>query len=447
MDSNELENYNVKIDSGSGVLFQPMCNTKYTYILTARHNIEPISSKAKSNQINIKKEVTICFYDSNIDDKILEIIEGESYFPHKIADLAILKSKPIPGNNKLLISNEIEELKDAMLCGFPTFLCNNPDNSNEENYTKHILRAKISLPGNTCRAQLENANLDQDTLIGMSGGGIFREQKNYFELLGIQSKIIGSIPNGQIDFTPAKLFNEIVKYQKNRKKLVELLPNYLMDFKHLITEVFKLDGATFNDFKSKVKSIVKNRFSLYDVTPIEILNSEIKDKLLIKGENISSLHGSNLWIAWAEFLVLLSLEDNSRISFKRIKEIFKTKRLIHSEESSFVELVPNLLNSNLEGLEKDSQVFVSSEKYPGKREKRKLSSRDILYIGQVNSNGDLEIDKPNDFKNVKTWIHIKAFEEDCLVLNEDLLNKKFSSTQINELIIEIKNKANEVFQN
>src|SRR5690606_8730299 len=103
----ELKLYTDRVKDGSGCLFQPILNdNNYTYILTAKHLFEGMTQDEDGNdisyttqdgaEISIIRQVNV---DGQWQEQIIPFVltQGQTYFPHKEADAAILKIDPLPG--------------------------------------------------------------------------------------------------------------------------------------------------------------------------------------------------------------------------------------------------------------------------------------------------------------------------------------------------------------
>ncbi len=127
MNKDALKAYSAIVRDGSGCFFQPMTD-EYTYILTAKHLFiykedkgrgEEEFQLADGKEIDIKRcvKTQTGWTEKPID---FTLIEGETYFPHKEADIAILKITPaIEGFDRICTSNQDEITRETFLCGFP----------------------------------------------------------------------------------------------------------------------------------------------------------------------------------------------------------------------------------------------------------------------------------------------------------------------------------------
>jgi hypothetical protein len=109
MDVNDFKLYSVKVQNGSGVLFQPMNKRDYTYVLTAKHNLlgkKPSEGDARIKEEYLFSEIDILIQnDGGINPIKITLVTNENYFPHKEADIAILKIDFLEGYEKIYINS------------------------------------------------------------------------------------------------------------------------------------------------------------------------------------------------------------------------------------------------------------------------------------------------------------------------------------------------------
>tara|TARA_R110000868_G_scaffold243900_1_gene499994 strand:- start:21544 stop:21936 length:393 start_codon:yes stop_codon:yes gene_type:complete len=109
MTENDIKKYSVILEEGSGVLFQPADSDK-TYVLSAKHVFyDEIEDVRGGKKIELKKEITLRFSDSQNEEKVIEIKIGENYFEHSESsiDAAILLLPDIEGYDQIFIDNDI----------------------------------------------------------------------------------------------------------------------------------------------------------------------------------------------------------------------------------------------------------------------------------------------------------------------------------------------------
>ena len=119
MDENDLKRYTVILDDGSGVLFQPLDETK-TYILSARHVFyEDVLHDDGPNTSELKSTINYSFSDNQNQKNEVEIIKDSNYFEHDIVDAAILVLDVNLNLNEIFVDDRTTGLEGFNLTGYP----------------------------------------------------------------------------------------------------------------------------------------------------------------------------------------------------------------------------------------------------------------------------------------------------------------------------------------
>jgi len=445
MDLNDLKLYSVKVGNGSGVLFQPMNKRDYTYILTAKHNL--IGKRPSASDHRIEEE----YFYNGIDIFIpkhyvsepykINLIKNETYFPHEEADIAILRIDYIEGYESIFTNSTYTTLSDSVVCGFPTYKDENA--ALEDKYTSYELRRYISETDFFCKAQLTSETKEQSQISGLSGGGIMKIEHNVISLIGIQSGVSSHVPNGQIEFVPIKFFDDIINYSENEGKLSFLMPPYMGAFTYLVDEIIKLEEAINPSLVGKIKSAFNEQMKLIGLTPISIYKSKFSQKLLV--DLNSTPYSKKLWISWLEYLTILSFIDNKEINIVNVEELFNHKRLVHSDtESSWLEIIPDILRNCLVDIEENATLIISTRHSPSTKRRFKNDVIPNICTGH-RSLGVLQIDQANRIRSLKEIIHVKAFENDCILESQSSFDE-ISELDIQSIIDALKVKINEFFE-
>lgn len=447
MDVNDFKLYSAKVRNGSGVIFQPMNKREYTYILTANHNLlgkRPSKEDSRLKEEYVLSEIDI-FIQSETDPIKIELVENEYYFPHKDADIAILKIDYLDGFENIFVSPNYKVLNDSFICGYPGY--RDGKLTLQEKYTNYELSRFIDERDYFCKGQLTSETKEQEEITGLSGGGLMRIDNNNISLIGIQSEVASQIPNGQIEFVPIKYFDDIINYPENEGKLCLLLPPFMGAFEYLKNEIIKLEDASQPSLINKIKSAFSEQMKFIGLNPYLIYNSNIGSKLL--ADRNSNPFSKELWVSWLEYLTILCFVEDKNIDINNIEAIFNKKRLIHSDTNlGWLEIIPDLLKNNLDGLENNGTLIVSTKNVPLRKNKRRYRNSVIpnIYSAYGNRNlGVLLVDQAKNIKSLKEIIHIKAFENDCILESEDIFNN-ISEFDIENIILELKNKLNEFFE-
>jgi hypothetical protein len=443
MDVNDFKLYSAKVGQGSGVLFQPMNKRDYTYILTANHNLfEEKDNDRGITEILLLKTIDVFIPKHHEIEPIkIDLTNNENYFPHIEADIAILRIDYIEGYESIFTNSSYTTLSDSFVCGFPTY--NKENIAIENKFTSYELRRYIDETGFFCKAQLTSETKEQSEIGGLSGGGIMRIEHDVISLIGIQSEVSSQVPNGQIEFVPIRFFDDIINYSENEGKLSFLMPPYMGAFTYLVDEIIKLEEAINPSLVGKIKSAFNEQIKFIGLTPLSIYKSKFSQKLLV--DLSSSPYSKKLWVSWLEYLTILSFIDNKEINIENVEELFNHKRLVHSDtESSWLEIIPEILRNCLVDIEENASLIISTNHSPSTKRRFKNDVIPNICSGH-RSLGVLQIDQANRIRSLKEIIHIKAFENDCILESQSSFDE-ISELEIQSIIDELKVKINEFFE-
>ncbi len=450
MTLDELKLYTVRVNNGSGCLFQPILKGGgFTYILTAKHlfenggrdeNDEIIPPISDGTKISIVRQV-------NVGDQWQKILipytltRGETYFPHKDADAAILKINHLQPEFDKIVSIDIPKINNGYyLNGFP----NQFGGQFGEEYTTYSIR-EIEASGNYSRnAQLTNNVLNKEQIEGMSGGGIIAVQDDHISIIGIQSRVKHpKWANGKICFVPMKYFSEIINYEEYNALLTKLHPPYVGKFDFLKDEAFSLKVDAWDEntisstrihLRNKALSVIQS-----DVTPIGI-KELFKNRLLIDETEDHCLDTKNIWIAWLEFLTIMNIVKEDSLTFQQLNEIFDSIRFKYLDTNDWTDLIPNKLSkSDYLGLQPDSTVIVSTRMPPERP--FIIPKGKIVDIARVYDKSGFRTDKGIDPFTSFNFVHLDYFKKKCII--DKMASYQNLSEQ--EFLTLLKKEYNELF--
>ncbi|NDV45891.1 hypothetical protein D0T49_02350 [Paludibacter sp. 221] len=431
MDENDLKRYTVILGGGSGVLFQPLDETK-TYILTAKHvlykDIEDERGR-KTKELISKINFSYSNDQSNLIE--FEIAKGQNYFEHDSADAAILVLEENLGFNQIFIDERTTGFDSFNLTGYP-----NCKRNADDKYDKLIISDLNSYNDSLITLRLVVNHLEHEQITGFSGGGIIKINGDSLLLAGIQSETPNGPCNGEIQVVPIKRFEEIV----DSNNLSQLLPGYLSKIAELIDVIIRLDDTNV-ELKPKLKTIIKRQLNQVKLNLINIYQSNYIEKSCVSKLNKKTKH---FWTSFLEYALIISLIEDNALDEDSLMRIIKEKKFVFSDsDKGIYEMFSDILLFASDDTEGECLVLVGSLKVPSTKKTRRISTKDITKnIGSVNE-ADY-IDRVDNVNRIKELIHLKAIELDCVNENEDSLNM-FNIGQLDELLNELKRIVNEFF--
>ena len=450
----ELKTYIVKVNGGSGCLFQPIqSEMNYTYILTAKHLFEGTKNDEDGIKIPFKitdgTEIQI-FRQKNVGGKWNEVIVsfvlnyGETYFPHKDADAAILKVTPsLNGFDRIIAADLLDEVKGFALYGFPNqFKSRGPG----EKDTSYSIR-ELELPSQFLQnAQLNNDTLNKSQIEGMSGSGILSIQNENIFIIGVQSEMKHAVwANGKICFVPIKYFSEIIEYDEYKEKLTKLHPPFMGTFDFLRDEAFALEVDYINENKIESTRIHLRNKAIdivnSDITPLAI-KELLKKRLLIDESEINSLETKNIWIGWLEFLTILNIVKNDNLSIDKLNDIFNNYRLKYTHIDDCTRLFQDHLSkSDYLGLKQGGMVVINSKVAPKKPFHIPVGGM-VKNITRPQDKKGFRTDKEMDPFQSFSFIHLDFFKTDKIINKMD----EYQNLSEIQLLEKLKQEYHDLFQ-
>ncbi len=457
MTENDIKKYSVILGEGSGALFQPADSDK-TYVLSARHVFyDEIKDERGGKKNEVKKEITLRFADSQNEEKVIEIKNGENYFEHfeSSIDAAILLLPDIVGYNQIFIDSYTSS-NGYNMAGFPE-----SRRASDDKYNKYKISDIISSDQNVLSLRLEVAHLSHSDISGFSGGGIIKFHDDYLTICGIQSRTPEEDCNGEISVVPIMRFIEITR----QHNLPELLPSFLVNFKFLKQSAFNFDAGIDDEDISFTRLFLKQKTEEVlssDITP-RFIKDYFTDRLLINEKDMLKLNDELIYITWLEFLTLINIVKDKACNISDLEDIFCYLRLLYRKtDTDWLEtdFLKDCLVSNYDGLEDDGTVFIKTNKPPIKSNIKhyKLDKGSIIpRIDSLKSNyenGTLNSDVNNitnalselkEFVFEKyNFIHFEYLKHFMLVENSENY-KTFKKSNENELLIKLKEEYGKVF--
>lgn len=344
-----LSQYTVKVEGGSGCLFQPI-DDEYSYVLTAKHVI------LGNNSPSINRQVL----DGNgsMTNVPLEIIGSPFLHTNPNKDAAIIKVKKIDQIEALLRDDFLPENKDGYyLCGHPNSRRNQHDSFRLDEIT--ILQTKEY----NYREAKSKQPIIYNEVVGQSGGGILKIEDSCILLAGMQSRMAaedGKETLGRLVIMPLSFYDEIIV--ENEGELSKLFPPYISSFERLISDIFPLTGIQVVDQK---KLLIQNELKVIakslcdDFTPQKLIDI-YQDSLLISGTDKGIINHKELWISFLELLSINQLHNEQKITLEELKLIHKSKKLYFTDSKEWIAKLEDIYKSDLSEVEKGGLIVIGS---------------------------------------------------------------------------------------
>lgn len=458
MNGNDLKKYSVILGSGSGVLFQPLDETK-TYILSAKHVFyEDVEHDNGPDTKELKAKISYFFSNSQNEPNEIEIIYGQNYFEHSSenVDAAILILNGNLGFNKIFVDEDCIAFNECLLCGYPSKI---GDNENDR-YSNYQINRKVDTTNNGYfRLETNFGNLNHEDIFGFSGGGILRLSNGMINIVGIQSSTITDYANGQIDVVPINKFIEIIE----ENNLSEIIPSFLISFEFLKDKAFDISAGILDENISYTRKFLKDK-------TLEVINSNItpifikdlfKERLLINENNGVKLNDELIYLTWLEFLTLINIAKEVSCNQNDLESIFSMTRLLYkntNDDWQSDNFLRDCLSSNYLGLNENGTVFIKTKSNPiagniayYKLEKGSLVPRIDTFrkkyengILTVNNIGSAVSDVDEFAFDKYNFVHFEYLKKYMLIENsEDFKPYKKSNEQ--DLLIKLKEEYGKVF--
>ena len=457
MDGNDFKRYTVILDGGSGVLFQPLDETK-TYILSAKHVF--YKKVEHDNGLDTKELKARINYSLSTDQGTpieIEIKEGVNYYENDHADAAILVLEKNLAADQIFIDENCTAFNECLLCGYPKKISGNKN----DRYSNRQISRKIDTTNNGYfRLETNFGNLNHEDIIGFSGGGILRLSNGVINIIGIQTSTITDYANGQIDVVPISRHIETVE----KNNLSEMIPSFLKSFKFLKDKAFDISAGILDENISYTRKFLKEKtlgVIESDVTPIFIKN-HFKERLLMNENGGVKLNDELIYLTWLEFLTLINIAKEIACSQNDLEKVFSMTRLLYKntnddwQSDNFLE---DCLSSNYLGLNENGTVFIKTKSNPiagniayYKLEKGSIVPR-IDAFRKSYENGTLsvvdDVGRPvNDIRDFVfdkfNFVHFEYLKKYMLIENSENF-KTYKKSNEHELLIKLKEEYGKVF--
>ena len=433
MNENDLKRYTVILDDGSGVLFQPLDETK-TYILSAKHVFyKDVEHDNGPDTKELKDRIN---YKLSTDQKTsieIEINKGVNYYENDYADAAILVIEENLGFDQVFIDERTSRFDGFNLTGYPE-----SKRQADDQYDKQAISDLNSYNDTLIVLRLVVNHLDHEQISGFSGGGIFKTNGDSLLLAGIQSKTPNGPCNGEIQVVPIKRFEEIIQ----QNNLPQLLPNFFTKIGSLLSSIIEFNQTTPN-LQPKLQGALRLQAKKIKCDLKDIYNRKLLDKSAIKANSLSS---KQFWASFLEYALIISMIEDHEFNEELLGKMSKKRKFIFSDSAKNIyDVYSDILLFAADNIDDQCQVIVGTTILPTTNKTRRMSTAKVPHnISSIDD--DETIDRITLRSKIKEIIHVKAIELDCINENDALLDQ-FSIGQFDEILTEIKRLVNEFFNN
>jgi hypothetical protein len=413
-----LPKYTVKVEGGSGCLFQPI-NDEYSYVLTAKHVILGNNSPSLSRQIIDENGVVI--------NETLEIIGEPFVHSNNNKDAAIIKVNRVIGIDSLLRDDLLSEIRNGY------YLCGHPNSRRTQNNSFRLDEiAILQKKENNYIEAKSNQPIVYDEVKGQSGGGILKAEETHFLISGIQSRMAaedGKETLGRLDFMPLSFFDEII--EENENELSRLFPPYIGSFERLLNEIFPLPNLIVKKclIQNELKRIATELCN--DFSPATILEM-FGEQFLIHGTEKSIINHKQLWLAFLEILSINQLHNVNKLTLADLKELHKKRKIFIVDTDKWTKKIEDIYKTNLSDIEKGGAIVIcaTNETEPTKTE---ISTEELII---------LDISTPFEKDNISNTVRnpfeelrlLNIFKFQSHIINNALAYAKLTVVNSNEVL-------------
>lgn len=413
---NQMLACSVIVGGGSGVLIQPMSDT-YSYVLTAKH---VITDQIKTNSSDTNKvEVEV-----EVEDVNGAGIAISDYLINPEHDIAILKTSQVIPSALMRCIDNVKPDEKLYIFGYPK--TRRDEKNNEAKPRSFEGKTTVRVLNNIFSIALETLP-DHTQLLGISGGGVFREIAGTIYLCGVEFKVEGD-PNkehhGQAECVPLGKFDELIA--QNSENYAPILPPYLLNFSYVKEHTFGFNGVGTPESVDFLKSLLHNNIQSHIAQqtlprPLDLYH-KYKDTLLIHQSPSEDAFNIKLWIALLEFLIITSLIDEQQpIDICTLeKHASKRKFLFSATETNWSMLLQKIFLSDLRGLAANGAVIIDAGRCDGTYTPSQLTIKKVISDIGRRDHTNMKIDAP--IKNPAkafNFYHWQGLHRECVIEKED----------------------------
>jgi hypothetical protein len=415
----QLRFYAVKVNKGSGCLFQPD-TTEYTYVLTVKHNLEIENDEGK--KVLMPLDDIQIFQNNVVGEAISGIIACE---PHETLDLALIVI-PFIGDTEMVLTHSFPVKEE------PIFLYGYPERLKALAEKREDVSCFCSLQredkfGTEIRTEQGQHTWDINTqaaMVGFSGCGVFANINGILVLKGIFPELKDPTgANNKLTIFYASNFDSIA----DKLGYKQLLPSNLLSFQPYANKVFR----RVNPGLKGVFNINIEQVSRSGISPIAIAERN-KDKLTLPISNNYSdnFSQSRLWEAWLEILTVLNIVAPE-----------------NQDLESYCDKLPLYFSANENHIHRLIRLFLSDSKLRGQIKKDSL-----IAFSSIDTSGGKEFLSKDEVKKIVVDLNTPDFFNDKMMIGNATQVPGFSCIHVDHFSTKIDQidtdrlQSNEIFE-
>lgn len=310
----QLQASAVKVNTGSGCLFQPL-SSQFTYVLTARHCLLDHGLVPPYAPVALADIVVQAYSDVTKTAMRLKVLDCV-VSPIQEQDIAVILVERVAGYQQVTSCADPDWGDEGLAFGYPAFRGETPQpaeflkcelNPIQSGAFTFDVDAQKSL-ATFNRGGIENVK-------GFSGSGVYVTHGDQHLLAGILTEVKN--PDGIFDRLTAVRLEAYATLLANNTyvgtPLPTLVPEYLASFSSYLSRVFQYDNRRLQMLLLEASNSIIDR----GINPHDILQ-KFPETLHLPYGRPASLANQQLWQGWLELLTFLSFEDASFASLQEI---------------------------------------------------------------------------------------------------------------------------------
>ena len=210
-------------------------------------------------------------------------------------------------------------------------------------------------------------NLDnsptQESIVGMSGGGLYHVCDGYPYLVGVQYRMDDEVEHlrwGRIRCFSIAIFEEIITQQN----LPPMAPSFMACFSQLKEDIFYFNASNPNNVEMLHRKLHEFAEFLIDqgLLPPHELMTRYNKKLLVGHKTQAAVLDKELWVAYFEFVIVCALIDGqSNIDEVYIKELERRRGFVYSGSNAhWIRHLSEILKAARSTLDEHGTMIISS---------------------------------------------------------------------------------------